>query len=597
MARNTYFNDEVINEKFNAKQLLRVLRYALPYKRLLLLVLAMMITAIGLSLLPALFLKYIVDTIIPSGDYKMLFTVLGVFLFTSAVDIVIQFFHSRLMAYSGHRIIYSIRGDIFKRLQTLSFDYFDNRPAGKIMVRLTAYIDELAVFFTSHLLNFIVNILRLMVVAVFLLILQTTLALVVLSIIVPMALFVIVIRMSLKKMFRNVRNKDSNRVAYINENILGVTVTKGFNRGSFNSGVYDELNTQAYQGWRKIIAINELFGPGVEIIWNIGNFLIYIVSLSLILSGSGLLAGTVIAFINYLGMFYVPINQIAVILQQFASVSSNLERIFETIDTYTPVKDSPGAKDIEIHGHIQFEDVTFSYDGIDNILQNFTLDVPQGKTFALVGPTGAGKSTIINLLPRFYNIKSGSILIDGKDITEFTLKSLRRQMGIMMQDSFIFKGTIMDNIRYNLTSSTDEECIEAAKKIYAHDFITKLPNGYMTEVNERGDGLSAGEKQLLSFARVMLKNPKILILDEATSSIDTNTEEKIQKALEALSQGRTSFIIAHRLSTIRKADTILYIADKGIAEQGTHRQLMQRKGLYYELNMRAKSEESEPAAN
>lgn len=585
MARNTYFQDEALEEKFNSKQLRRILIYAIPYKKAFIIAGTLMLIAIGLSLLPALYLKYIVDEVIPSSRYSQLYLVIGLFALTGIADIIIQFFHGRMMSKTGHSIIYNIRNDIFAKLQTLSFDYFDNRPTGKILIRVTNYIDELAGFFASTLLNFFLNIVKMVVVLVFLFALNYSLALIVLATLIPMAAFIIFVRSKVIKLLRYVRNKDSNRVAFTHENILGVTIIKSFNRKEKNLEIYKDLVNQSLRGWRNVNLVNELFGPGVETIWNIGTMLIYIAALSLIVSGISIPIGTVIAFVNYLGMFSGPLNQIAAILQQFASVSSNLERVFETMDAKTDIYDREGAFDLPpIEGRVTFENVTFSYDGKKNVLENFNLDVPTGKTIALVGPTGAGKSTVVNLIPRFYDSDAGRVLIDGTDVRDVTLKSLRSQLGIMMQDPFIFKGTVLDNIRYSKEDATDGECIEAAREIFADEFISKLPNGYYTELNERGEGLSAGEKQLLSFARVMLRDPKILILDEATSSIDTETEQKIQNALEVLLKGRTSFIIAHRLSTIVKADCILYIDNKGIAEAGTHEDLLKKKGLYYMLH-------------
>jgi ABC-type multidrug transport system fused ATPase/permease subunit len=584
MARNTYFQDEVIEQKFNAKQLFRILRYAVPYKKTFALAGALMCVAVGLSLLPALFIKKIVDEIIPQGDYNSLYMIIGAFFMIGLFDISLQFFNGRKMARTGHTIIYNIRNDIYYKLQQLSFDYFDNRPTGKIVIRVTAYIDELANFFANTLLNFIINIIKMAVVLIFLFILNYVLALVVVAAILPMGVFIFIIRSILKKQYQKAKNKDSNRAAFVHENILGVTVTKSFNRDSKNQDIYKDLYQQSMLQWRKLVAVNELFVPGVEGLWNIGNLMIYIVAMLLIGGGQHIQAGTVIAFITYLGMFTLPLNQLAFIFQQFSAVSANLERIFDTMDTEPLVKDRENAAELPpIEGDVEFENVSFSYDNNIYVLENFNLKVPKGKTIALVGPTGAGKSTVVNLIPRFYDVSGGRVLIDGFDVRDVTLNSLRSQMGIMMQDTFIFKGSIIDNIRYAREDATDEQCVEAAKEIFADEFINKLPNGYYTEVPERGEGLSAGEKQLLSFARVMLCNPKILILDEATSSIDTNTEQSIQKALKVLLAGRTSFIIAHRLSTIKSADCILYIADKGIAEAGTHKQLMAKKGLYYNL--------------
>ena len=585
MSRNTYYQDELITQKFNKNQFFRILKYVIPYKKTFIFVGALMCVAIGLSLLPALYLRYIVDNIIPNNNYKALYIVIGIFFVTGLIDITIQFFQGRIMAKTGHTIIYEIRNDIFSKLQQLSFDYFDNRPTGKIIIRVTSYVDELADFFSNTLLNFIVNLMKLVIVLVFLFALNYILAFVVLSIIIPMSIFIFFLRTKIKKLFKIVKNKDSNLAAFLHENILGVSVIKTYNRNETNQKIYKNIYDESLKKWRNLFFLNELFGPGVEGIWNIGNLMIYVVSFYLITTGKNIQVGTVIAFSNYLGMFAGPLNQIAAILQQFTAVSSNLERIFDTIDTKPLTYDKKDAIVLPaIKGNIKFDNVTFTYDGAINILENFNLFVPAGKTVALVGPTGAGKTTVVNLISRFYDATEGKILIDDFNVKDVKIKSLRSQMGIMMQDSFIFKGTIFSNIKYAKENATNEECIEAAKKIFADEFISKLPNGYFTEISERGDELSAGEKQLLSFARVILCNPKILILDEATSNIDTNTEQKIQKALEILFKDRTSFIIAHRLSTIKKADCILYIANKGIAEAGTHEDLMKNKGLYYNLN-------------
>ncbi len=261
-----------------------------------------------------------------------------------------------------------------------------------------------------------------------------------------------------------------------------------------------------------------------------------------------------------------------------------LERIFEMIDEPVLVDDAPDATELPpIKGDVTFDDVTFSYDGSINVLEHFNLDVKAGESIALVGPTGAGKTTVVNLISRFYNINSGRVLVDGHDISKVTLHSLRAQMGIMLQDSFIFSGTIMDNIRYGRLDATDEEIIAAAKTVRAHEFISEMPDGYYTQVNERGSRLSQGQKQLIAFARTLLSDPKILVLDEATSSIDAKTERLLQEGLQALLKGRTSFIIAHRLSTIKNCDRILYISNKGIAESGSHDELMEQKGHYYQL--------------
>ena len=301
---------------------------------------------------------------------------------------------------------------------------------------------------------------------------------------------------------------------------------------------------------------------------------------------SGIEIGVIFAFTAYISRFWAPINTIASFYNSVLTAVSYLERIFETIDEPVLVKDEPGAKDMpSIKGNVTFEDVTFSYEEGEVILKNINFKVEQGQCIAIVGPTGAGKTTIVNLLSRFYNVDSGRVLVDGTDISRVRLNSLRRQMGVMMQDSFIFSGTIMDNIRYGNKDATDEEVIKAAKTVCAHDFIMNMENGYNTQVNERGSRLSAGQRQLISFARALLANPAILILDEATSSIDTETEIVLQEGLERLLKGRTSFIIAHRLSTIKNADRIMYIDKGGMQESGSHQELLDKKGLYYNLYM------------
>jgi len=310
------------------------------------------------------------------------------------------------------------------------------------------------------------------------------------------------------------------------------------------------------------------------------------VALALILGGNNLItAGVVITFTSYMNYFQAPLSSLSAIIQELAQVSSNLEQVFDTIEYPVAIKNKENAKVLKnVKGKVDFNDVTFAYDVEDgNILEHFDLHVTPGEMIALVGPTGAGKTTVINMLTRFFDVREGSVLVDDIDVRDAEIHSLRKEVGVLMQDPFIFKGTIIDNIRYGRWDATDEECIAAAKTIFADKVIDKLKDGYYHELEERGSGLSAGEKQLISFARIVLKNPSVIILDEATSAIDTETELLIQQALEVLLKGKTSFIVAHRLSTIRNADRILYIKNKGIAECGSHEELMAKKGLYYEL--------------
>ena len=588
--RNTYFQDEVIEqEKIDVKNLRRLLRYAAPHKKLFVLVFVLMLVAVVFSMLTPVLLQYIVDVIVPehseNGGYRDFLLVLGGFFVCGFAEIIITYFQQKKMGQAGHGIIADIRRDIFYKLQSLSFDYFDNRPSGKITVRVTNYITELADFFTNYLMNFILNIVKILVVTVFMLSLSPVLTLVVYVVIVPLTVCVFLIRKAIRKLFRRQRAKDSNRAAFIVESIMGEKIIQNYNRTTYNEQVYHDLQKDSADAWMRIVRRNELNTPIVGLFWNFGTVLLYAIAFLLMNSQQmGVTTGVVIAFLSYMSLFSTPLTQLSAIVQNLAQVSANLERIFETIDAPETIADS--AESIElgnVEGVIDFNDVTFSYEEGLNILEHFDLHVRKGERIALVGPTGAGKTTVINLLTRFYDVKEGSVTIDGKDVRNIRLKSLRSKVGVLMQDPYLFKGTIIENIRYGRPDATDEECIAAAKAIFADRCIERLPHGYYEELAERGEGLSSGEKQLISFARIVVKNPAIIILDEATSSISSDTELLIQNALEVLLRGKTSFIVAHRLSTIRNADRILYIENKGIAEEGTHEQLLKRRGLYYNL--------------
>ncbi len=583
--RNTFFEDEQIEKKIDIKQLGRTLKYILPYKKLLFLMSCMMLLAAVVSLLPPRLLRLVVDEVVVSKDYRQLAYVGIGLVLLATIEILATFIQSRAMGKMGLNIISKIRTDIFERLQQLSFDFFDNRPDGKIVVRVTEYINGLADFFSNYVMMFAIYIVKIVVVTVFMLSLNPQLTIIVFVTVIPMLTLVFWLRSYLRKMYTAHRFKNSNRTAFLVESIMGEQIVKNYNRIDVNKGVYRDIHQDSVDMWWDIVKKQHLNHPIVQVFWHIGTLCIYGVALSMILEGNDYVtAGMIVTFTTYMGSFQDPLSQLTTIIQQLAQVSSNLEHVFDTIDYPLEITDKDDAVVMEdVKGVVDFNDITFAYEEGVNILEHFDLHVKQGETIALVGPTGAGKTTVINMLTRFYDVQEGSVTIDGVDVRDASLHSLRKEVGVLMQDPFIFKGTVMDNIRYGRWDATDEECIAAAKLISADKFIQKLNGGYNHVLEERGSGLSAGERQLISFARIVLKNPSVIILDEATSAIDTETEMLIKEALDVIIKDKTAFIVAHRLSTIRNSDRILYISNKGIAEQGTHEELMAKKGLYYDL--------------
>lgn len=583
--RNTFFEDEQVEKKIDLKQLTKTLKYVIPHKKVLLLVTIMMLIASVVSLLPPRLMKMIVDDVVVNKDYQQLIIVGTGLVGLAALEILATFIQTRSMGKMGFSIISNIRTDIFNKLQELSFEYFDNRPDGKIVVRVTEYINGLAEFFSNYIMMFAIYLVKLVAVSIFMLTLSPLLTLIVYATVIPMMTVVLLLRANLRKRYTGHRAKLSNRTAFIVESIMGEQIVKNYNRIDKNKEIYHDVHMASVECWWGIVKKSRLNGPVVLGFWNIGTLCIYGVALSMILGGNSLItAGVIISFTSYMSMFQDPITQISTIIQELAQVSSNLERVFDTIEYPVDIKDKEDAVVLSnVKGKVDFKDVTFAYEEDVTILEHFDLHVKPGETIALVGPTGAGKTTVINMLTRFYDVNEGGVYVDDVNVKDATLHSLRKEVGVLMQDPFIFKGTILDNIRYGRPDATDEECIEAAKVIFADRFIQKFPDGYEHHLEEHGDDLSAGEKQLLSFARIILKNPSVIILDEATSAIDTETEILIQEALEVLIKGKTAFIVAHRLSTVRNADRILYISNKGIAEEGSHEELMAKKGYYFEL--------------
>ena len=581
MARNKYDVDEVVEQKFDIKQLKRLVDYIRPYKGKMFFVLVLMLSSSGLGMFLPKFLQIEMDKYIPDKDIKSIvkLTVLaGVIVLYSVISTRVKI---DVTTKVGQDIIHTIREDIFKHLQELPFSYYDERPHGKIQVRVVNYVNNLSDLLSNGIINTITDLCNLIFILIFMFAMSPKLTLICLCGLPVLIIYVVFLKRRQSHAWQVQSNKQSNLNAYIAESINGIRVTQAFVREEKNMDIFNDLSMSYKNAWLKAVYYNFAMGPMVDLISTITTSFIYVVGVSCIINGeqSGVTVGVLILFTAYISRFWAPINTIASFYNSLLTAISYLERIFETIDEPVEVKDAPDATDMPpIKGDVSFKHVRFSYEDGVPILKDVSFDVKQGQTIAIVGPTGAGKTTIVNLLSRFYNVDSGEVLIDGIDISKVKIHSLRTQMGVMMQDSFIFSGTIMDNIRYGNKTATDEEVIRAAKTVCAHDFIMEMEEGYNTQVNERGSRLSVGQRQLISFARALLANPAILILDEATSSIDTETEIVLQEGLNNLLKGRTSFIIAHRLSTIKNADKIMYIDKGGILEAGSHDELLENKG-------------------
>lgn len=583
MARNRYDVDEVLETPFDFAHLKRSFVYIKKYKGKMITALVLSVFAAISGLLGPLITQYALDNTIPQKNMGQLVLLTLAFIGTIAVSITFSTIRSRIMTVVGQDIIFDIRTDLFKHLQELPFEYYDNRPHGKILIRVVNYVNSVSDMLSNGIINVILECLNMLFIMIFMFFVNVKLSLVVLSGLPIFAVIMMMIKKRQRKAWQDVSNKSSNLNAYLQENITGARVTQIFTREEENAQIFDRLSEKYRKSWINAVKYSNLVWPATDNVSTLVRAAIFVVGL-LVLTPAAVSLGTIVAMTSYASSFWQPIMNLSNIFNNFINNIAYLERIFETLDEPATIADKPNAQDIgDITGEVKFDDVTFSYEQGKTVLEHISFDVKPGESVALVGPTGAGKSTVVSLLSRFYDLDSGKITIDGKDISQATLHSLRSQMGIMLQDSFIFSGTIYDNIRYGRLDATEEEIREAAKIVCADEFISEMKDGYMTEVNERGSKLSGGQKQLISFARTLLSDPKILVLDEATSSIDARTEKLLQQGLQRLLVGRTSFIIAHRLSTIKNCDKIMYIDNKGIAECGTHDQLIAKKGEYYKL--------------
>lgn len=583
MARNKFDVDETLETPFDIRHLKRALIYVGRYKKKVALSLTLSAIAVIIGLLSPLIVQNAIDNYMSNTDTipQLILSGVGV-LACIVISVIFAKLRSKMMTQVGQDIVYDIRKDLFEHMQHLSFEYYDSRPHGKILTRIINYINSISDLMTNGLINFILEIFNLIFITIFMFFVCWQLALVTMAGLPIFAAVMLIIKSHQRKAWQSVSNKSSNMNAYLHESIVGVKISQIFTREEENAEINDKLAKAYKKSWMRAVGFSNLVWPTTDIISITVRAGIF--GVGLLMLGDAITLGTILAMTDYSARFWQPLMNLSNLMNTFINAVAYLERIFEMMDEPVTVDDIENATEMpEIKGDVHFENVTFAYEKGINILENLSFDIKAGESIALVGPTGAGKTTIVNLISRFYNINSGTVRIDDSDISKVTLKSLRSQMGIMLQDSFIFSGTIRDNIRYGKLDATDDEIRAACKIVGIDDYVMSLKEGYDTVVNERGAGLSQGQKQLIAFARTIVSDPKILVLDEATSSIDAKTERYLQNGLNHLLQGRTSFIIAHRLSTIRSCDKIMYVSNKGITEAGTHDELIAKKGDYYKL--------------
>ncbi len=585
MTRLRNLDDEIMEAPFDKRLFSRMLAYLKPYKKQLIIALLLMVVASMASLVSPYLLSRAVG-MLSAGDYSRIPLVFGAMVGAVLVGGVCLRFRVRTMDASGRRAIASLRQDLFDHIQSLSLPFFDSRSAGKIMVRVINDVNSLNDLFTGGIINVLVDCLTLVLLVTIMLFIHWQLTLVALCSLSVLVVIIMTLKTRMRKAWQVVRAKTSTMNGYLHESLAGMRVTQTFVREKINKEIFDETNADIKRGWLNAVGINNLFWPYIDTLSAVGTAGVYIAGVIFMgPAGSvgGLTLADLVAILWYLGRFWEPINNLSNFYNSILTAMASVERIYEIMDTKPLVFDA--RDDLPelppIQGRVEFDHVSFGYDPGQPVLSDVSFAVEPGQTIALVGPTGAGKSTVVSLISRFYDVTGGALRIDGHDVREVKLQSLRRQMSVMLQDSFIFSGTILENIRYGRLDATEEEVVEVCKAVHVHDFIMSLKRGYHTEVNERGASLSTGQKQLISFARALLNDPQVLILDEATSSIDTHTELLIQQALDVLLKNRTSFVIAHRLSTIRRADRIMVVQDNNIAESGTHEELMAIPGGHY----------------
>lgn len=589
MAVNSFREDEFMKKTDKKKILHRLLSYLLEYIGLIIAVLLCMGVTVAISLVNPLLIEAAIDHYIARSDYPGLLK-LGIFaLLINIVFIIMVKVRMYVMSVVSNKILLRLRQDLYEHIQTLSFSFFDSRPTGKILARIIGDVNSLKDVLVNMVTTLIPEFITVLGVVVIMVVKDYRLAFASLSTIPVMVLGIWFVQTASHKRWQIYRKKSSNLNAYVHEDIAGMNVVQSFSAEGETKEIFGDLTDQHQKSFVDAVVYADMFGPVIDFCWGIGAMMLYLVGIR-VLGLQEISVGLLVAFGTYINMFWNPIMNLSNFYNNLVTNLTAAERIFDILDTKADIVDNADVTELpEIKGEVEFSHVSFTYDkgtpAETNVLKDVSFQIKPGETIALVGPTGAGKTTIVNLMSRFYDIEEGVILVDGYDLKKVSIESLRKQMGVMTQDNFIFHGTVRDNILYGKLDATEEEVIAAAKAVNAHDFIMKMEKGYDTELKEHGAGLAIGQRQLIAFARTMISMPKILILDEATSSIDTHTEILVQKGIEALLSGRTSFVIAHRLSTIQNADRIFVIDQGGILEQGSPAELMKKQGAYYQLYM------------
>jgi len=585
MSINSTQHDETLEEVSKTKTLLRLFSYLLVYKKEIIVVTLMLLYSVVVSLVNPLLIEIAIDQYISRNDVKGLYLLCALAFALNIIMIFLIRIRMTIMAKVSNKVLVTIRQELYTHIQTLDFHFFDSRPTGKILARIIGDINSLKDVLSNSVTTLIPDLLIVISVITIMFLKNAALASAALITIPFMAASMWFIQVKSHKRWQIHKKKSSNLNAFVHEDLSGIRIIHSFAAEKETSETFRQYVEEHRSSFMDAVRINDAFGSVINISWYVGLISLYYFGIRWI-GVEQVSVGTFIAFSTYVGMFWIPIMNISNFYNQLITNIAGAERIFEILDTKPELTDSDNVTQMpEIKGDVTFNDVSFSYDDSELVLDHISFHVQAGQSIALVGPTGAGKTTIINLISRFYDVQSGEIQIDGIHIRDVSIESLRSQMGIMTQDNFLFTGSIKENIRYGKLDATDEEIIAAAKAVNAHDFIMKTEDGYDTVLKERGNGLSIGQKQLLAFARTMVSKPKILILDEATSSIDTKTELLVQSGIESLLKGRTSFIIAHRLSTIQQADCIFVIEDGKITESGNAKELLAKKGAYYQLYM------------